>query len=127
MSDEYNWQDLDRKLAQGISLRQACDDVKIPYANAIAWLRELDKIENFDATMTADQRCAEKSREIGIFALEEIIYTCERMPEERVKAAKALLAHYRDERKRLETKKKEENPAGQQDLLGNWDLRTPGT
>ena len=49
---------------------------------------------------------------------------------DRITAAKALLQHYRDEKKRLAAKpriKAEVCLAGHRELFGSWDIKKPGS
>lgn len=48
-------------------------------------------------------------------------------PCDRITAAKALLQHYRDEKKRLESKVKPAIDPKQGELFGAWDVKKPGT
>ena len=48
-------------------------------------------------------------------------------PSDRITAAKALLQHYRDEKKRIEAKPAPLVDPNQGELFGAWDIKKPGT
>jgi hypothetical protein len=125
MDERRNWEGLERKLSEGLSIRRAALSVGIPVAEACTWLMELRAIVEYEPH--ADALTADGAREDGLMALRELAGSCED-PEVRVKAAIRLMNHYRDERARLEGKRGDKGPdmTGQRELFGPWDLTLPG-
>ena len=124
MDDAKKWQGLDAKLSEGLPLRTACSQLGIDLKDAIRWLNALRELAEHDAA--AENVGIDGIRHAGVSNLVDLSYNSND-EEVRVKASLGLLAHYRDERKRLEAKAaKPSDGDGQIGLFGPWDVRKPG-
>ncbi len=121
MDDAKKWQDLDAKLSNGMSLRAACLAAGIDLKSAIIWVNQLREIE--ESEQDAERIAIDGIRSAGITNLIDLSYYGTE-EENRVKAAIALLTHYREERKRLERQTKKEST--DTPLFGPWDIKRPG-
>ena len=122
---ESKTQELERRIGSGESIFDIGRSVELDQA----WCEEIDKILSYQDTGSEIQ--IENGKNLAVAALTDILSTCED-PQAQVQAARTLLTHYRDEKKRLEFRRKEKvsDPYGPlvgtaRDLFGGWELRAP--
>lgn len=99
--DAKKWQGLESKLSDGLPLWSACLELGIPLDDARQYLegkREGREEPEVDEAVLS----AAKARSVALEVLHEIIGADDE--EMRLDAAKELLRHYREERKRLDKK-----------------------
>jgi hypothetical protein len=123
---QFDWQRLERELRDGATLATVCVKLGLSLDEAKAYLMEMEAWRAMADGV--DIISAENARVIAMQTLSELAVADED-GQVRCQAARALLQHYRDEKNRLEKRRKEggdDAPLGQRNLFGPWDLRAPG-
>jgi hypothetical protein len=120
-------QSLESRLARGESIFDIGRDPSMELD--LSWCAEVDKILTYQDT--ASELQIDKIKDEAISALKDLLFACDD-PVAINGAAKTLLAHYRSEKLRLESRRKEKanNPdqelAGTaRDIFGGWNLKNP--
>lgn len=119
---EQKAQDLERRLRLGESIFDIARSLDMD----LAWACEIDKILRYQDA--ASELQIEHAKNLALDTLTNVIISADDL-ETKTGAAKALLQHYRDEKKRLESRPKEKSgpellPDGF-GLFGPWSIRSP--
>jgi len=113
-------QALEKKIAKGWTIEQACKQLSLDVESVRDWIAAKKEFQDFEDF--ADGVWGRESAKEAIVTLKKVIDEAPD-PEIRRRAAKDLLEFYRDERKRLETKKVEASKKASLTVQADlWDL-----